>query len=557
MFKILKAWGQAAKLRSKDDNVRNAAAKALGELGGKWAVRPLIKALSGHGPFSYDPWVPAANALVKIGPRAVEPLIRAMGDKGGRIRAAAASVLGWLGNLRAIEPLIKALSDEEGQVRYSASTALGTLGDERAVEPLIKALSDQYNAACSAAARALGEFGDPRAVEPLIRVLRERQPCDYAGAPSDSVYACGAAAEALGRIGDKRAVEPLIKALHASYFHIRTEAAEALGRIGDPRGIEPLICLLIYDDKHFQAGDLSRVANVAAEALVKIGPHSAESLTKVLGNGSGRIRRTVAEVLAKIGESTWQDIVKGEGEDWLRLGACDDPRGFELLIRAFSDRDSSTREAVAVALGRLGDKRAVDPLIRTLGDGFSGDVRKAAATALAAIGEPKWQEIVKGDIEDFERLGACGDPRAFESVLNALNCRGYPVKGTVARALGSLGDTRAVEPLIDVLCRPPEDCYEADACIAAAEALGVLGGSCAIEALADALSSARWQSIRLAAAEALAKIASLTPSDIGKRWSFIRERVAQPHHDVSGSCGSHVDSGIGLEFPPPPTGLDF
>jgi HEAT repeat protein len=49
--------------------------------------------------------------------------------------------------------------------------ALGEIKDPRAVEPLIAALKDK--GVCAAAAYALGEIKDPRAVEPLIAALKD------------------------------------------------------------------------------------------------------------------------------------------------------------------------------------------------------------------------------------------------------------------------------------------------------------------------------------------------------------------------------------------------
>ncbi|MFQ6054633.1 MAG: HEAT repeat domain-containing protein [Methanosarcinales archaeon] len=57
-----------------------------------------------------------------------------------QVRGSAAIALGEIGE-PAVEPLIKALGD---RVREKAAIALGEIGDARAVEPLIKALRDSY-----------------------------------------------------------------------------------------------------------------------------------------------------------------------------------------------------------------------------------------------------------------------------------------------------------------------------------------------------------------------------------------------------------------------------
>ena len=192
--------------------------------------------------------------------------------KDAYIREAAAKALGEIGDARAIEPLIDALKDESEYVRSAAAEALDKLGwqpdtEERkaaywaakqewdkcveigapAVEPLIIALKDWR--VREAAAEALGKIGAP-AVEPLIDALRDK---------SEDVRK--AAAEALGEIGDVRAVEPLIAALKDKDDDVREAAAEALVKIGAP-AVEPLIDAL--KDKNW------RVRGTAAWALVKI-----------------------------------------------------------------------------------------------------------------------------------------------------------------------------------------------------------------------------------------------------------------------------------------------
>ncbi|MBU1662625.1 MAG: HEAT repeat domain-containing protein [Chloroflexi bacterium] len=98
------------------------------------------------------------------------------------------------------------------------------------------------------------------------------------------------------------------------------------------------------------------------------------------------------------------------------------------LIEALSyEKDANVRLAAAWALGMIGDPRAVEPLIATLGD--QPNVREVAAKA----------------------LGKIADPRAVEPLIAALQDENWGVQGTTAKALGEIGDTRAVKPLITAL----------------------------------------------------------------------------------------------------------
>ena len=116
----------------------------------------------------------AVNSLVRIGKSAVQPRVKALGDKNERVRRSAAAALGKIGDPQAVQPLIKALGDENERVQSSAANALGQIGDSQAVQPLIKALGDSNSDVRSSAATALGEIGDQRAVQPLKNLLKDK-----------------------------------------------------------------------------------------------------------------------------------------------------------------------------------------------------------------------------------------------------------------------------------------------------------------------------------------------------------------------------------------------
>jgi small nuclear ribonucleoprotein (snRNP)-like protein len=172
-----------------DSETASDAAIALGELGDKRAVEPLITALWSH-------------------------------SKGGRKGAAIA--LGQLRDERAVEPLITALSDDSPDVVRSAATALGELGDKRAVEPLITALKSHSEGGRKGAAIALGQLRDERAVEPLINALRDRR-----------FSVRREAAHSLMTLGDKRARGPLQRLLQDSNSQVKKAAEEALQKLSD------------------------------------------------------------------------------------------------------------------------------------------------------------------------------------------------------------------------------------------------------------------------------------------------------------------------------------
>lgn len=104
----------------------------------------------------------------------IEGLIAALTDPADEIRETAARALGNSVDTRAVDPLITALQDTAYRVRKAAANALGYIGDARAVDPLLHVvLEDRDLAMLEVAASALGQIGDVRAVEVLITIARD------------------------------------------------------------------------------------------------------------------------------------------------------------------------------------------------------------------------------------------------------------------------------------------------------------------------------------------------------------------------------------------------
>jgi hypothetical protein len=115
---------------------------------------------------------------------AVEPLVRELDNASANVRSAAAAALGALGIRTAVEPLIQVLRDDaDSVVRTEAARALGALGDSQAVEPLIDALADAHDDVRVAASDALTALlGEPaRQAVKLYRAEKDRRLAELRG----------------------------------------------------------------------------------------------------------------------------------------------------------------------------------------------------------------------------------------------------------------------------------------------------------------------------------------------------------------------------------------
>jgi HEAT repeat protein len=181
---------------------------------------------------------------------------------------------------------------------------------------------------------------------------------------------------------------------------------------------------------------------------------------------------------------------------------------------------------VANALGKVGDARAVEPLITALKDDDK-DVRRQAAKA----------------------LGEIGDARAVEPLVATLKDGDSGVCGFAAVSLGKFGDARAVRTLIHAI-------YDSNLGIAAVKALGVVGDSSAIDPLIISLQGGDGDiHRRKAAAEALVNLYHKKNIDAESKQKILAKRadIITPHsdHSAGGDCAGvhHGDRGIGVDFP--------
>ncbi len=218
------------------------------------------------------------------------------------------------------------------------------------------------------AAKALLEIGEP-AVEPLIAALRHSNKNVRANA-----------AGVLGKMGVTRAVEPLIAALKDGKEDVRMAAVWALRDIGDPRAREPLQAALQDESEAVRAR--------AVEALAKLkGPKAIELLISSLKSGDKGVRSEAAEALGQSGDSRAVEpliaaLTAEVGSAMPPAVAARPP----VIRRAWSRQEGAARESIVQALGRLGDRRAVDALRVTLKDP-NDRVRLAAMQVLQQLGE--------------------------------------------------------------------------------------------------------------------------------------------------------------------------
>ena len=532
-----------ALVESGDEEVSHAAAHALGRLGDPRAVPDLLAALDDQ---TTEP--AATEGLRAIGEQALDPLIDLLHyGRTPKRRERAAFVLGLMHRPRAVPPLVAALGDPAKDVRERSADALGAFG-EPALGPLLDVLDDGVEEAQRWALRALGLMADPRAVPHLITVLR-----------GESEQLAPLAARAL-RTYKGAAVAPLVEILHEDLDpQTCWYAGVTLGGLGEP-GVAPLVGGARSDDFHVRVAAVAGLAQAADNPFRfdPVDPRVVEALAIALYDTEPAVRRLSALALAQVG-----DVRAVPGLDALvsaddpelqttalaQLGRIEDAAAVRVLVTALRDADPAVRKAAGAALRRmLFHSRALEKIIGTvLADADDADagtaplialldtwrgphaappyleaLRQAMPPLVAALRDPEGDvvSVAAGaleratrapvDLSPFlpadgkddpdaarlrllvrESLVPLADPRSVSVLLSMLDELDdesddavQPARSTIAALLGALGAVQAVPALIDLL-----GSANSSVCEEAAEALARLGDPRALPALVAALST--------------------------------------------------------------------
>jgi HEAT repeat protein len=227
-------------------------------------------------------------------------------------------------------------------------------------------------------------------------------------------------------------------------------------------------------------------------------------------NAYRRTVKSVEQLLHELQHGTWAERRDAAQE----LGRCSDQRAFEPLIAALSDPESQVIGAAILALGQLRDSRAV-PDILTL---FPNSMYTSfVARALGWIGDMRAvQPMINALQAEVPVMRLCAaqalvelvDQRSVEPLIATLHDPVYPVRQWAAEALKRLNDPRAVEPLLEILNDPHPEVRAS-----VALALGELGDRRAVEPLIAAVRTEE-DSVRCSAACALGKLGDLRAFDV-------------------------------------------
>lgn len=297
---------------------------------------------------SYKIRLQAAVVLGRAGgPRAVDPLTEALDDPEMAVRASACMALGNLADLRAVTGLVKALDDDDGFVRGEAKSALVKLAGPNAVPYLVQGEERRSPRVRLALAQVIASVQGPEAARAMVEFLQDDDPAPLAVAE---------------RVLSERPLVEVHPGLLAGLSHpsylVRQRSAQLAGERRDAGVLRRLAEIYIDDVEPPEVRDAARGALAVMKDRL-----DAQNLAIEARSAPPEDR---ARALSLLG------VVGGE-------------RAFKTCLAALNDPDVYVRGAAAIALGDLGDRRALADLRDLLDRPQNVRILKVVKGAVARI----------------------------------------------------------------------------------------------------------------------------------------------------------------------------
>ncbi|MBC8869644.1 MAG: HEAT repeat domain-containing protein [Planctomycetes bacterium] len=343
------------------------------------------------------------------------------------------------------------LASPQPETRTAAATALAThTAEADVVDALVKAAADENAGTRSEAVFSLASSEDPKATDAIQRAMSD----------PDAGVRCAAALAADSDRGEK-IVESLIDLLDDPDVSVAMAACASLGTLKAEKAVESIRKLQSAEETHFAAA--------AIDALKAIGSLTTlEAARAKLG-----IVRLFADELVALAEakdkadvpkiiSVMQSVRKQERyySDQLVKVLADigDPQAVEPLIGLLRPGDSEysilDENPLPLALGKLGDKRAVKPLEEALAS-VTGSQRYPFYVGLLMLEAAGALDRVSTEIEKksnsyelrklLEILAQSGHPQAVPLIEPALDSRQHHRSATLS--LLHIGTPAALEAI--------------------------------------------------------------------------------------------------------------
>ncbi len=250
-----------------------------------------------------------------------------------------------MNNEHNIEQLLKALLQGDWGALIDAGSHPETVHLLRSV--VLDTKDEIVRQSATGALGALADLGVPGAVDALLAIL----------AYLEKSYARDIAAFYLIGCGDTRAEALMQVILHDPHHNGHLAVVRALAEVGDPRAIDALIAA-VNNSRVPTRHELVRVLGEYDDVRVVF------PLLRLLHHEDERVIAAARHALSTFAEKY----------------------AYGMLIEYLAHQDYSSRRQAAIALGEIGSKRAVKPLLRMVHGEADERVQQAIGDALRKLG---------------------------------------------------------------------------------------------------------------------------------------------------------------------------
>jgi HEAT repeat protein len=341
-----------------------------------------------------------------------------------------------------VQSLIQlARESEDAAVVRKALMQLGYEQGDEIYALLVDKLDDPNLSVQHAAVVALGRHKRPEAIEELTKPKIFQSPAHQIR---------WAAVTAVGRLGDHRVVDLLLKAAEDPEWIVRTEAiAELMVKVREiiARRDVRLARLLIY----MFSLENDEIVSLAMDGFQEMGPPSLEWLHEALRNPSPNIRSNAART----------------------LGRMKFPGSTPYLLELLDDEESAVRASVSEALGLIGNRISIEPLVLRVQDNVE-KVQEQAVAALVRFGKAATIPLLNALSRERDKyaqraflkcLGRIGDPKSVPALISYLRSSYFTVRQASVAALLRFGPIVVPHLLATLSFNTSDiDVLERDAC---------------------------------------------------------------------------------------------
>jgi HEAT repeat protein/tRNA A-37 threonylcarbamoyl transferase component Bud32 len=395
----------------------------------------------------------ALEKLIALGPDAIDSIVDALATSEKRETTAYVEVLSRLIDSKTLPILLKTMSEASG----------------RAMSGIAWALSSSKNYPAHALLDALSKPGMPK--QALLDVItaqkarytvRELLNAAYTQEPSER----NGLFKIIAEVADESSIDDLIARIEGKDPVARLHIINVLARFNVPK-VQQAVQKQLRDTSKF-------IRSAALSALAKMdGTFDMPLIVGMLRDPEIEVQNKAVDVVVKANHPETikylVDVLKDENEYARRaavevLNVVGTSKSVKYLLEVIADSDWWVRTRAADALGKIGGPRVVDAVLTLIKD-ENQDIRRAAieilnqtkderavAQLIEATRDPDWWVSERA----VDALAEIGSSKALPRFIDMLQGEAKSLP-TVIRAIGKIGDQKALENLLPMLSRPENE----------------------------------------------------------------------------------------------------